>query len=321
MKKKIIITLVALVTVIALIATAVISNKLYTYALTIDGAAEIIAKSGVLNDGQRTAAEDLISRQQEVDSWLKNDGYELWITSRDELRLHAYMVKTKAQSHKYAFLCHGYTGTGSSMAGYASHFYSMGYNVVLPDARGHGQSEGDYIGMGWPERLDMVDWINYIVSLDATAEIILFGLSMGGATVMMTAGETLPANVKLIIEDCGYSSVWEEFSYQLEKNIPIPRFPFLYTSSMVCKLRAGFGFKEASAVKQLKKNTSIPMLFIHGENDDFVPFAMLNEVYNAASCPKEKYTVPGAGHGAAAYTDPTGYWFTVQSFINRYAPV
>ncbi len=83
----------------------------------------------------------------------------------------------------------------------------------MPDLRGHGQSEGNYIGMGWDERLDIVDLTKYIINNYANTEIVLFGVSIGVATVMTTSGEKLPSNVKAIIEDCGYTSAWSQFAY------------------------------------------------------------------------------------------------------------
>ena len=121
-------------------------------------------------------------------------------------------------------------------------------------------------------------------------QITLYGVSMGAATVMMTSGEKLPDNVKAIVEDCGYSTVNQELQYQLKELFNLPSFPLVNVTSGITKLRAGYFFGEASAVKQLQKN-HLPMLFIHGENDTFVPFSMLDEVYNATQGPKEKYVV------------------------------
>lgn len=135
---------------------------------------------------------------------------------------------------------------------------------------------------------------------------------------MMTAGEELPEQIKCIIEDCGYTSVWDEFSLQLKSLFDAPDFPLMYTTDLVCKMRAGYGFQEASSVEQLKK-AKVPMLFIHGEKDTFVPYSMLNQVYNAcASAEKEKLTIPNAGHGVAATTDPSLYWSTVEAFLNKH---
>lgn len=187
-----------------------------------------------------------------------------------------------------------------------------------PAARAHERSEGRYTGMGWPERRDIVDWVGALVGQDPDAEVVLFGVSMGGATVMMTAGEELPANVKCVIEDCGYSSVWDEFAGQLQELFGLPTFPVLDAASLVTQVRAGYSFKEASAVEQLKK-TSLPILFIHGEADTFVPYWMLDVVYEAcASAEKEKLSIPGAAHGEVSWEDPELYWSTVETFLAKH---
>ncbi|MDE6281855.1 MAG: alpha/beta hydrolase [Oscillospiraceae bacterium] len=251
-------------------------------------------------------------------AWLDENSEDRWLESRDGLKLHALYLAQEEESHKYVVGCHGYGSIPQYMGWSAAHFYELGFNILAPAARAHEQSGGRYASMGWLERLDIVDWVNTLVEQDPEAEIVLFGISMGGATVMMTAGEELPANVKCIIEDCGYSSVWDEFAGQLQEMFGLPTFPVLDAASLVTQVRAGFGFKEASAVEQLKK-ASLPMLFIHGEDDTFVPYAMLDVVYDAcASAEKERLSVPGAGHGGASWTDPELYWATVETFLEKY---
>ena len=140
---------------------------------------------------------------------------------------------------------------------------------------------------------------------------------MGAATVSMTSGENLPSNVKAIIADCGYTSVWEQFSYQLNLLFSLPDFPVMNASSVVTKVKAGYTLKEASALKQVAKSKT-PILFIHGDKDDFVPYSMMDELYNATSSEKEKLTVEGAGHAKASEVNPELYWSTIEKFINRY---
>ena len=203
------------------------------------------------------------------------------------------------------------------MIGFAKRYHDLGYHVLLPNARAHGLSEGTVRGMGWLERKDMLLWIDQIVSGDANARIALHGVSMGGATVMMTAGEALPANVRAMVEDCGYTSAYAEFTAQLRDMFGLPEFPFMQAASLVTRIRGGYWLSEANAVRQVRKS-AVPMLFIHGDQDAFVPFSMLEEVYQAATCEKEKLVVQGAGHGAAALVDPEGYWFAVQSFLKKH---
>ncbi len=249
--------------------------------------------------------------------WFKTEGKEVVWTDETGQYLQGWLFEQES-GQRYAIVCHGYMGHPAQMAGYIMKFFDMGYHVLAPAAQGHGDSDGDYYGMGWLERKHLLGWINTIIEEDPEAEILLFGLSMGGATVMMTAGEELPDNVKCIVEDCGYSSVWDEFSVQLENIFDIPDFPLMYVTDLLCRIRAGYSFREASAVEQLKK-AEVPMLFIHGEEDTFVPYAMLEEVYTAcASEVKEKLSVPGAAHGAAAATNPKLYWETIEEFVGKY---
>ena len=169
--------------------------------------------------------------------------------------------------------------------------------------------------MGWPERLDVVKWTRAIASRDPQARILIFGVSMGGATAMDVAGETLPKQVKCIIEDCGYTSVWDEFALQLKDVFGLPTFPLLDAANVACNIRAGYDFHTASSVDQLKKAT-LPMLFIHGDQDTFVPYSMLDQNYAAcASKVKQKLTVHGAAHAKSAQTDPELYWNTVDMFL------
>lgn len=171
------------------------------------------------------------------------------------------------------------------MTRYIRNFYEKGFHVLAPDLRGHGESDGEYIGMGWHDRLDILQWIEEVIELDPYAEIVLFGVSMGGATVMMTSGEDLPPNVKVIVEDCGYSSVSDVFVYQLDDLFGLPEFPVMNAANTITNIRAGFDLYEASAVEQVAKSVK-PILFIHGDQDTFVPYEMLEEVYAAAAVEK-----------------------------------
>ncbi len=236
--------------------------------------------------------------------------------SRDGLLLSGWLFPGTA-SHRYAIVCHGYFDTPAVTARYARHFQELGYTVLCPAARAHERSEGRFIGMGWPDRLDVADWAQWLTDRDPAAELFLFGISMGGATVMMAAGEPLPPGVRCIISDCGYSSVWAEFASQIRRRSPLPLYPVLWAMDAVTRLRAGWGFREASAVKQLHKAV-LPMLFIHGDADKFVPYAMLDQVYTACASPvKEKLTVHGAAHCQSVQVDPETYWRTVDRFLTQ----
>lgn len=217
--------------------------------------------------------------------------------------------------HQWVILIHGYKSSNENMMAYGSEYYTKGYNVVLPDNRAHGKSDGDYIGMGWLDKDDIACWVDWIIQRDSQAQIILHGVSMGGATVMMASGDCLPQVVGYI-EDCGYTSVWDIFASELDKRFSLPTFPVLDISNFVANIKAGYDFKEASSVNQVKKAKQ-PMLFIHGAKDDFVPVEMIYEVYDACPTTKDLYIVEEAGHAQAKDYDVEAYWNKVFDFIDQ----
>lgn len=261
---------------------------------------------------------DEIKFQMKIDNtkWLEENAKEVYIEDK-KIKLHSYEIVNKKESKIWVIAVHGYTDSGYFMVNAAKQFLSYGYNVLIPDLRAHGKSEGKYIGMGWLDRLDLLKWIDYLIATYGDIKIILYGVSMGAATVMMTSGEKLPSNVRMVIEDCGYTSVWDEFAHELKYIFHMPTFPALYNANIITKIRAGYFFKKASCIKQIKKS-KIPILFIHGDRDKFVPFYMLDRLYNAATCPKEKLVIKNAGHAEAQWIEPQKYWHAVRKFIKRY---
>ncbi len=312
-KKRLFGICLGIISVIIIISLGLVGNYFYNLALNPNTPKDIVF--GTPEEAAATSGQVL-----DVDiSWLLNDSNytDEYITSQDGLKLHSYHVKNQSSSNKWVITVHGYTSEGINMSSYAKKYYDNGYNVLIPDLRSHGLSEGDYIGMGWDDRLDIISWINYILNEDPNADIVLHGISMGAATVLMTSGEEIPSNVKVIIADCGYTSVWDEFAYQLDDLFSLPEFPILNVSSIVSKIRAGYFLGEASSIEQVKKSKT-PILYIHGDQDDFVPYYMMEELYNATSSEKEMLTIKGAEHAKASEVDPETYWTTVNNFINKY---
>jgi uncharacterized protein len=319
MKKKLIIIL-GIMVVLLIAAYFAVGNYFYNFALNADDEKEFLEgnehlEGSLLIDEQleteATAADETFLAEHQTES--------ISITSNDKLKLKlaGYVYEQESKAQQWVIVAHGYTSSAEGMTRYIRHFYEQGYNVLAVDLRGHGRSEGEYIGMGWHDRLDMVEWIDEVIQRDAEAEIALFGISMGGATVMMAAGEGLPDNVKVVVEDCGYASVSDVFIYQLDDLFGLPEFPVIQAANTVTNIRAGYDLYEASAVEQLKKN-QLPMLFIHGDQDTFVPFEMLDDVYNATAGEKEKLIIEGAGHGEAVKVDPFAYWQAVDRFMEEY---
>lgn len=309
-KKKIILTISILLLVVILGVGGLVGNYFYNLALN-----PFTSKDMIFGDD-----DDDTSLEVEADvNWLiKDSNYiDTYITSSDNLKLHAYEVKNENKTDKWAIVVHGYTSEGKLLSSKAKHLYNMGYNVLVPDLRSHGTSEGNYIGMGWHDRLDIIGWINYIVKNNPNSEIALHGTSMGSATVLMVSGEKLPSNVKAIVADCGYTSVYDEFSYQLKQLFNLPAFPIMNFSDVVTHIRAGYCLNDASAINQVKKSTT-PILYIHGDKDDFVPYYMMDELYSATNSEKEKLTIEGGEHANSDLVNPKLYWSTVNSFLEKY---
>ena len=234
-------------------------------------------------------------------------------------RLHALYVRAAQPTGKTAVIVHGYTDNAVRMLP-IGYLYSrqLGYNILLPDLHAHGESEGEAVQMGWLDRLDVQQWIDTANELfgDST-RMVVHGISMGAATTMMVSGERLPAYVKCFVEDCGYTSVWDEFSGELKNQFGLPTFPLLDVTSWLCGLKYGWTFREASALEQVRKCT-LPMLFIHGDKDDFVPTWMVHPLYEAKPAPKELWLVPGAAHAVSYKGNKVEYTRRVRDFTDKY---
>ncbi|XRJ97395.1 alpha/beta hydrolase [Latilactobacillus sakei] len=248
-------------------------------------------------------------------------------------QLNAYYVKNPSNSNKTIIIAHGYRMNALQMGGWAKTYYDMGYNILLPDARAHGLSEGQSISFGWKEKADYKNWANKLVEMNPDVQIAITGVSMGGATTMMSSGEAMPDNVKAYIEDCGYDSVYGQFdSLKATAQDQINKYMeehYNWTASdedmndifqkVDKKLvkNQGFSLEEASSITQLHNNKK-PMLFIHGAADKFVPTDMVYKNYDATQGLKNLWVVDGAGHGLSIVQDLPGYQQHVQSFLNEY---
>ncbi len=307
---RIVMYVVCVVAVILIVVLFVGANFMFKFALDPKAEEELLV---VENPGE--SDESLIIEPTPEEKWLFESCEHENITSHDGFNLHAYFVPAEKPSDKYAVLVHGYKSAAGALASYAKHYYDKGWNVLVPDQRAHGFSEGRYIGMGWHEHYDVLAWTELLVSKNKDARILLHGVSMGAATVMLVSGEEdLPVNIRAVIEDCGYSSINAQFADQLKKSFGLPVFPLLQFASLVTKLRAGYFFGEGNCVEAVS-NSVTPTLFIHGSRDTFVPFKMLDELYNASSSKKQKLVVQGAEHANAMAVNPELYWTTVDKFV------
>ncbi|MBN6206100.1 alpha/beta hydrolase [Ralstonia pickettii] len=295
MKKKLRITLASILAVV-FIGLIFAGNYFYGQGIKRGTEVELHKEDSTINSVASTEDQALL---EEANNWFDEQQPErIEMTSYDDLNLVAQFIDNDADQQKAVILAHGFRNTGDDMGKLTKFYYDRGFDILLPDARGHGESEGDYIGYGWHDRLDYVDWIHLLIEEYEAKDIILHGNSMGAATVLMTSGEELPEEVKGIIADSSYSTIKDELAHQLQHLYSLPAFPLLEVTSVITKVRAGYMLGEGSAVEQVKKNT-LPLLIIHGEDDDLVPTDMAHEIYKEAGGEKELWIVPETGHTKA----------------------
>lgn len=233
--------------------------------------------------------------------------------------IHAWYLRADSTTRNVAVLVHGYTDDAMMMGRYAVIYDSLlHYNILLPDLHYHGLSKGDYVQMGWRDRLDILQWCAFADSIfGGNTKQVLHGVSMGAATIMSVSGEPLPQYIKCFIEDCGYTSVWDEFRNELRNQFSLPAFPLLYTTSALNKLQNGWSFGEASPLQQVAK-CDRPMLFIHGGDDGFVRTSMVYELYKAKHGIKQLKVFPNSGHARSFYDHRDEYTTLVASFARKY---
>ena len=236
---------------------------------------------------------------------------DTFVTMPTGERHHALYVRTG--SRKTALILHGWRNCSVKFL-FLARLYEreLGYNVVLPDLHAHGLSEGDMIRMGWLDRKDALHWL----SLFQTDTMTVHGVSMGGATTMMMSAERLPEGIKDIrfIDDCGYTSVWDEFAGELKNQFGLPPFPLMYVTNWLCKLRYGWSFSEASAIGEVRKSEH-PMLFIHGNKDTFVPTEMVYRLHDAKPSKKQLWITEGAEHAQSYLLYRDEYLQRVRNFL------
>ncbi|MEN2325453.1 alpha/beta hydrolase [Lacticaseibacillus paracasei] len=298
--------LIGLLSIFGVLLMGLVGASLYFYQY-----AFVPSKKSFLSGGESRIVKD-------GKAWLKTVHKETWTekAAGADLKLVADYVPAAKPTNKTVVVAHGYMNTKEFMAPQIKMFHDAGFNVLASDDRGHGQSQGNYIGCGWPDRLDYLKWINQIIKKQGQqSQIALYGVSMGGATVMYLSGEKLPSQVKSIVEDCGYTSIIDELTYQAKAMFNLPKWPLIPSVALTATIKAGYNVFDASAITALHKNTR-PILFIHGSKDKFVPTSMVYQNYRAATKSKKAlWVVKGAGHAKSfpdhqqAYSKRVVGWF------------
>ncbi len=242
---------------------------------------------------------------------------DVFIQSKDGLKLHGTFFK-KGNSKKVMIGFHGYTGKGmSDLLGVSNFYLAHGYSILLVDERAHGDSEGKYIGFGCLDREDAREWIRYVIEqIGEECEICLHGVSMGGATVLMASGLDLPEQVKAIVSDCAFTSAWDVFAHVLKTMYHIPALPILTAADQMLLKQAGYSLKQCNAAEEVKK-ANVPILFIHGNKDTFVPYRMCYELYHNCASLKDIMIVEGASHAESFYKEQERYEQKLDAFLKK----
>ena len=315
---------VLIIVIISIIATVGIGNYFVNYAILRTGNggdrevknADSIEVENIDNESEKIIEYNKNNEKQLANEWAETiENKKVEVIAKDGIILRGTEYIIDEHSDKWAIVLHGYHSNPDSVLSIGMHFSEKGYNVLIPSMRASNDSEGQYIGMGWLDKDDLQCWINLIIEQNDNAEIILHGSSMGAATVLMASGDELPSNVKAIIEDSGYTSVWDIFASEAKARFNLPTFPILNMFELVANIRAKYDIKEASAVEQVKKS-NVPILFIHGDSDDFVPEYMCEELYEA-NCRKDKLIIHNAGHTESRYKEPDTYYNKIFDFLEN----
>lgn len=252
-----------------------------------------------------------------TNEWLQTvNRQKISVMTDDGYKLIAEEFFAEEGGHKWLLLLHGYTGWKEEMYPFAYWYNTQGYHVIAPDLRCQGESEGDFIGMGWTDHYDCNLWIDYILSQDPEAEIVLHGQSMGAATALMMTGENLSENVVAVVSDCAYTDAYSMFGEKVKEWFYLPAFPLVDTACLVLRARGGYNLKDASAIEAVKKS-SVPTLFIHGADDAMISVQMTKDLYEAAACQKKLLIVEGAGHAQSQDKDPDAYYSTIKTFLEE----
>ena len=323
LKKRTKVLIAALIAV--MVIYTVIGNIIVSAALVPDFMRKLEAFERVTEQGysEMVKTDDITENaalaREETKAFLeKSDGFKVKSTSDDGYELIAACFRqAEPEGKPWVILLHGYTGWKEEMYHYAAKYYEKGFNILCPDLRCQGESDGDFIGMGWTDRYDVLAWIGKITDSYPDAEIVLHGESMGASCAVMMSGMELPDNIKCVISDCAFTDSVSMFRKQLRDWFSIPDIGFIGSARLWLRIRGGYDLKEASAINEIKKSDT-PTLFIQGDQDRIVPVSSAEELYASLNAEKDIMIVEGAGHAQSCYKDPDAYYGRGFGFIDRF---
>ena len=238
--------------------------------------------------------------------------------SCDGITLSGYARK-KDQTNPWIIFVHGYSGNLTNMIPYINHFADKDYNILAIDLRGHGGSEGKYYGLSYHDACDINSWVEQIRKTEYASKIVLFGISMGGASVLRAAAK-YNNDISMVISDSAPSDMKTVFSRMLRHNFGILEKPLILIVGFWLRLIVNFSFADTDLIKDIK-NMSVPTLIIHGCDDGFVPVSMANDIFDCIDKKKEKLLVKKADHTKSVHVAPDLYWERVDGFLSTYLDV
>lgn len=242
---------------------------------------------------------------------------DLTLKSVNGLTMKAWYLPAEKETNRFVICVHGHRSNGPDEMSHLMPFYhyDLGYNYLLPDLTAHGRSEGKYIGFGSFDAKNILLWIDYLLNrFGEDIEIILHGISMGASTVLNCNEMSPPDQVKLIIEDCGFTNAEEVIGNTVKEIVGFKTPHLIKLFSLASKIKAGYFFSESDPLSNIDKSKN-PILFIHGEEDTYVPFEYGVRLYEACPVPKDYLWVPDTPHAFSYYNAKEEYEQKIKNFI------
>lgn len=298
------------------IAIHYVTKKLVKVALERDGTAKFTQSKTVRR--QLTGVKNAEAFFEALDQGEKKlRGYEterIEIESYDGTSLAGHFYPCE-NPKRVVVAMHGWRSNWAKDFGtVADSWHDSGCNILFVEQRGQGESGGDYMGFGMMERYDCLEWVKWVNETKGNnLPIYLVGVSMGATTVLMASNLEMPENVRGIIADCGFTSAHDIWRHVVKNNLHLAYGVMGRIADDMCKKRIRLSTKDFSTIEAMKEN-KIPVIFIHGTDDHFVPIGMTYENYKACAAPKRLLVVPGADHGMSYYTSKAEYDKAIYEF-------
>ena len=301
-KKKLVFAIIAVVIVLTVVIN-IVASMFFSF--------NIFKKDGWKKFEEYSYGAELKNESQ----WIEKNSEEIQIENAEGKLLTALEIKNEHVSHSYIVICHQYGGSPQSMEEYAKHFYELGFNIILPYMRGHGESSYSDISFGWKDYQDILDWVADITDKDEKSRIALFGVSLGANAVTLAAAQEMPENVRFVIADSCYISMDALVKEYVKTQTKFSSFVIKSLVSMFSEDKLGVPLKDADAIPEVRE-IELPIMFINGENDTVVPPLISKKLYeNCEAEGVEEVIIEGGTHGNNLKADKEAYWASIDAFL------